>query len=562
LIDAALVITCRMSQNGCIHSLGPDPVLEAPIMSTNSRARSLSRLICACAAGLVPFALDVLNPGANVAYGYPAQYGMDPDPPLFPEFMPFGQDFGNDANMPRRGSRLKSARKKGGLAEKGKTTDGSAKSKGTAGKAKSEANGGLVFSQDIAPILVANCIRCHSGNGAGVSRGKLDLSTFEKMLAGTPSEKVIAPGKPDESHLVLRIKGDEEPKMPQGNNSVLAADAIAKIERWVKEGAKPDAKVDPKAAMESYAASPEQVRKRQVATLPAAERDKTVEAIGRQRWKAANPKLNPEITTADRSHFMIFSNLNKDKANAVLKAMENQYGHLRRLLGTAGTDWPEKLSIYVFANKKDFIEFVRSVETRDSESDELTSAKLNVPQPYVAALDPLGGRKDEPASRKRVRGKRGEPKEPDAPGSDRSLIGLLAERVDTAVVASAGNPPRWLSKGIGSYMASHVERSPYYNQLRQAALANYQQGWLAKANEALGGSEQIAAGDLHAIGFALVEAMMSSELRGGFGAFVNGMLEGQAKLDDVLKQVYNGATREDFINDTGEWVGMRYGQAE
>ena len=47
------------------------------------------------------------------------------------------------------------------------------------------ANGGqLTFSQDIAPILVANCVGCHSGDGNGIRRGKLDLSTFRKASNG------------------------------------------------------------------------------------------------------------------------------------------------------------------------------------------------------------------------------------------------------------------------------------------------------------------------------------------------------------------------------------------
>ena len=102
---------------------------------------------------------------------------------------------------------------------------------------------------------MANCGNCHSKDGAGVRRGKLDLSTFANLEKGRPDHKVIVPGKPEESHLVLRINGEEEPKMPQGgNNQALSADAIAKITRWVKEGAKLDAGLDPKAAMASYAA--------------------------------------------------------------------------------------------------------------------------------------------------------------------------------------------------------------------------------------------------------------------------------------------------------------------
>ena len=276
-------------------------------------------------------------------------------------FRPFGQDPGDDAAMPRRNSRLKSAPRRRARRKRRRQESGRRREiQGHGGRGRtSDGNGELLFSQDIAPILVANCIRCHSGEGAGVRRGKLDLSTFEKMQKGTPDDKVIVPGKPEASHLVLRIKGEETPPMPQGNNNRLAAEAIAKIERWVKDGAKPDSRVDPKAAMESYAASPVQSRKRQIAKLPAAERDKNVEAEGRKRWKQANPKLNPEIATSDRDHFMIFSNLPKEKANTTLRAMELQYGHLKRLLGTEATDWPEKLSVYIFASKKDLIEFVR-----------------------------------------------------------------------------------------------------------------------------------------------------------------------------------------------------------
>ena len=45
----------------------------------------------------------------------------------------------------------------------------------------------LKFSKDIAPILVANCVGCHNGQQ---KRTKLDLTTFEKMMAGTPAGKV------------------------------------------------------------------------------------------------------------------------------------------------------------------------------------------------------------------------------------------------------------------------------------------------------------------------------------------------------------------------------------
>ena len=94
------------------------------------------------------------------------------------------------------------------------------------------------------------------------------MTSFAKLMQGAAKEKVVEPGKPDESHLVLRIKGEETPRMPQGgNNNGLADAAITKIEQWIKPGASLDAGLDPKAAMETYAASPEQVRRSQIARM-------------------------------------------------------------------------------------------------------------------------------------------------------------------------------------------------------------------------------------------------------------------------------------------------------
>jgi hypothetical protein len=383
------------------------------------------------------------------------------------------------------------------------------------------------------------------------------LTSFEKLKEGTRDHKVIMPGKPDQSHLVLRIKGEEKPKMPQGANRILSDEAVAKIEQWVKSGARLEEGVDPKAALESYASTPEQLRLRELAKKPAAERDKLVETEGLKRWKQANAKLKPEMVRGE--HFIIFSNLSRDRAASTLKVLEAQHAHLKRLLGSPAMDWIEKVSLYVFTTRNDFIEFVRTVEGHDIDAAVSSTGKLSIPQPYLAVVDPAGGKKEEPVSRRRAKSKRGE--ERDGTGPDRTLLGLLTEALGSSAVASAGNSPRWLREGIGTYLASRVEPgSPYYQHLRKTALANYQQGWTTKANETLGEGTQIAAEDLHAIGFALVEAMLTaSELRQGFPAFVHGMLQGSSKLDEMLEKVYQ-AQRDGFLEDTGDWVAARYGE--
>lgn len=516
-------------------------------MSRIMRWRGLSRAGVLFLAGL--WLVPVEWPGIPSVFGPSralAQYGPGQDPGGVD---PFGQVPGDDADMPRPGRRSKAARKKARLPEKGASKKADAK--------KGADAGGLTFSQDIAPILVANCGNCHSGDRPGAKKGKLELTSFEKLLGGTPDHKVIVPGKPEESHLVLRINGEEDPKMPQGANNALSAGAIATITRWVKEGAKLDAGIDPKAPMASYAAKPDQLRKKQLAQMPQQERDKQVIAAGLARWKQSGAKQKAEVVPGP--HFILFSNLPGDRASNTVKAMDGPYNHLKRLLGPTVMEWPEKVSLYVFSSNNEFVEFVRSVEGRDVDSQEPRfSVRFNVPQPYIAALDPAGGKKEEPP-RRRGRGKRAEDAE-DA-GTERSLLGLLTEGLGEGSVAVAGNAPRWLREGMGAYLAAAAEpRSPYYNQLRRAALDNVRQGWQTRGTQALG--DQLPPEELRAVGFALVECLMRSEFSQGFPAFLGVMLErGQGGLDDALRGVYNG-TREEFLNATEAWIANAYGQAQ
>jgi Planctomycete cytochrome C len=531
-------------------------------MSSQLRFPRLARLALLGAAGLASAGFSLWTPSLDVASCEAST--QDPNGG--------GQDGAQVAQVPgdeatpvpasRR--RQKSARKKGNASDKTKKADPSAKGKSASRKGGAGSSGKLKFSMDIAPILVANCTGCHSGNGNGLKRGKLDLSTFENLQTGTPDHKVIEPGKPDESTLVGRIKGEIEPRMPQGANASLSAAAIAKIERWVKEGATIDSGNDPKKPIASYAASADQVRRAELAKLPVGERDKKTEEVGVARFKQANASKKPEIVRSE--HFMIFSEIPKDRATNTLKALETQFSHLKRILGSTAGDWPEKISIYAFSSRNDFVEFIRTVEGRqDVEAEEASSARLSVPQPYLAVIDPQGGRKDEPGSgtptRRKSRSRRVD--ERAAEGSaDRNLLGLLTESLGSGVVSSAGNPPKWLAYGIGTYLASQVEpRSPYYRQLRQTTLANFQQGWPTRANEALGGSDQMTSDGLHSIAFGLVEYLMSPDLRQAFPSFVGGMLGGTEKLDDTLQRVYR-VSREEFINYTGEWVAQRYGNLQ
>jgi hypothetical protein len=416
--------------------------------------------------------------------------------------------------------------------------------------------GGLKFSRDIAPILVANCARCHSPGTPQFTRSGLSVATFESLMKGGKSGADIVPGNPPESTLVLRIMGEEGARMPPGQNP-LGEGAIAKITQWVKEGAVLDKGFEAGAPMAKYAASPEDLRKAELAKLPAAERDRKTEAVAVERLKKADPNAKPEMTAS--AHFLLFAEMPKDRATNLLKTMEAQYGRIGRLLaGTKGLPGPEKIGLYVFKEKRGYTEFVRTIENQDVEAGDEARSKLNVESPYVLAIDPLAGGPEAPAStaKKSIRTKKGSLD--DAPGgSERTLAGLLTEQLASGALAQAGKPPRWVTMGVGALISSSVERnSPYYRKLRSEAYNEWSQGWVPKATEALG--DQTKPESVRAVGFAIAE-WISTAAPDALPYFLKGMLEGGEKLDDVIAQCLQG-NREAFLAGSGEFVGANYGR--
>lgn len=420
--------------------------------------------------------------------------------------------------------------------------------------ASKAAPGGLSFSKDVAPILVANCIGCH-GTG-GNNRSQLNQTTFAGLMKGGKSGKAIAPGNPEDSLIVQRVKG-EGPKMPPGQNN-LTEEAIGKLEAWIKAGARLDAGLNADDPLSKYAATPEDLRQASLAKMTVAERDKLAEAAGLERWKKGDPKNTPTVTPS--AHFLLFGNLPKSRASNTLKALETQYGTINRLV--SAPDGPalggvEKIGIYAFKDLNSFVEFVRAVENQDVEPGETARAKLNVQSPYIALHDPLAWGDEAPTPKKAARGKKSAADEAPS-GPERTMTGLVTEQLTIAAANKAGKPPRWVSLGLGAFLASKLEpRSPYYRKIRAEAATLFRLDWASKANESLGGEAK--AESIRAVGFAIYEWLAANNPQ-SVGAVTSGMVEGgQAKLDDVLRDILGG-NRIQFLESTGQWVQGQYGR--
>ena len=116
---------------------------------------------------------------------------------------------------------------------------------GTAHAQPQPAGRPVSFINDVAPILKENCFACHD---AKKKSGKYDMTTFEKVLAGGVNGEPIIPGRPDDSEFYTLMVTNEQRRMPpRDKGEAVPQDKAAVIARWIKEGAKLDPGLDPKA---------------------------------------------------------------------------------------------------------------------------------------------------------------------------------------------------------------------------------------------------------------------------------------------------------------------------
>lgn len=96
----------------------------------------------------------------------------------------------------------------------------------------------LEFNRDIRPILSENCFYCH-GQDEKHREAKLRLDVRDDAVRARDGIAAIVPGKPEESELMRRIvaKDANEVMPPPESHKTLTPAQIARIKRWIEEGA-------------------------------------------------------------------------------------------------------------------------------------------------------------------------------------------------------------------------------------------------------------------------------------------------------------------------------------
>ncbi len=90
------------------------------------------------------------------------------------------------------------------------------------------------FEKQVRPLLVSRCHSCHSSRGKTKFAG-LALDTAAGLRRGSDAGPVVIAGKPEESRLLLAVRGKLPARMPP--TGPLSESEIAVLERWVAMGA-------------------------------------------------------------------------------------------------------------------------------------------------------------------------------------------------------------------------------------------------------------------------------------------------------------------------------------
>src|SRR6267142_6118119 len=95
----------------------------------------------------------------------------------------------------------------------------------------------ISWTRDIQPLLQAKCSECHSSDER---KNEFEITSVETLRTkGRKDGPGVLPGRPDESAIILRIRGLTKPQMPK-DRPVLSEEEVHLLRMWIAAGAKDD----------------------------------------------------------------------------------------------------------------------------------------------------------------------------------------------------------------------------------------------------------------------------------------------------------------------------------
>lgn len=387
------------------------------------------------------------------------------------------------------------------------------------------------FTKDIAPFMTNLCLNCHSGNNP---RSGFSLETFEKLMKGGKSGRVVVPGDLQGSRL-WDLAGEQDPiKMPPGD-SLITRKNHRDLRVWIEEGAKFDGS-DAKAPLRTLTVSTDLAKAGGTKpATPPVEPSKSRAVLAGELWEKALGSETP--ARHESTEFVFVGNVSQGRLKEIADWADEDARMLRKLFEIkAATIWPGKLMVFVFKDRFSYSEFAQTNEGVELPPAMQWHARIRPGQEpsYVCQFDA------------------GDLSDDSSPGMRALLTAVLT---DAALERLPNRPPAWALRGAGLALAARRDtKSPYFRQL--SVLAAEAMSRRPKPAGIFEG-EDLSSTELDPVGYTLSAHMLKLGGEAPFVSFLKALGSGRS-LNDTLQTVYRadaGSLAQSYVAGLGGSAG-------
>jgi hypothetical protein len=367
------------------------------------------------------------------------------------------------------------------------------------------------FVRDIAPILLAHCEECHGENNP---RNAMSFYTFNRLLRGGTSGLALAPGAPEESLLVKKLRGEAGARMPL-DRPPLAAEELAKIEKWITldahfEGPAADMPLDELVALDSAQRATHEELSRSRAALAA------------KNWRLMLPDRPP--SHEETAQVLVYGHAAAEVLSEIARSADEQAAKIAKLFKLPA-DRPlikGRLTLFVFDKRYDYGEVGAMLEHREIPATLRGHWRFTGVDAYGCLLV----------------------------SDDRVAPGLVAQVMTGAHLASLRKVPRWFAEGSARAVASK-----FYPKDPRVKLWDDQVGHILAAQEKPTGflTGDVPAEDADILSFSLAKYLMTQG--GRYTSLIAAIEQGAAFDEGFLKSF--GASPDQMVAHWAERVAKR-----
>lgn len=394
------------------------------------------------------------------------------------------------------------------------------------------------FVNDVAPTLVNTCGQCHLGNNP---RGGFSVATFERMMQGGESGRVIVAGSLDGSRLWRLVNADEAPVMPAGQGRITRK-WHADLRTWITEGAKFDGG-DAKKPLAQLVPTPQELRARELAKMTpeqlAANRLKDT----REKWELTLASTPPTIVETEE--FLLIGDVGEARLKELGEVAAEFTKSLKTTFGFKETPvWKGRLAIFVFKEQFGYQEFNQTIYRREVPREIIGHADVTPTlETALVAIYDVG---DNPSEKN--------------PGAALNLAEQLAA---AALLRGGGNFPDWMIRGTGLSLAASGpigKGNPYITSLKPRAAEAMTYSIQQPRDVFADGT--FSPSDIGPAGYTIVEFLMRNGGNTNFGNLVK-RIQGGDEIDAALQNVYRQDARAlgaAFLGTQGSGAGSKKGK--